>query len=347
MYMVVILHILGCGGILWTCEKFSLNYYVAWFLETSAYCAVDVFAMISGYVMVNAKFNGFRIIPLYLTVLFYSAIITLLFRFLPMLSSFHEVTIRELIKGVCIPVVSQQYWYFSAYVGMYFFIPFMNKMILSLSKNEYTILCLTIIAIFSLLPVVGLKMFDTFNTGGGYTTIWLICCYFIGAYFKKFPITLSKVKCILLYTGSIFCAWFAKFLSHVLLKLIFSKDTELDLFIDYTSVFIIISGIALLLLFSQINIKSSYVQKNISFISNLAFSVYIIHVQPLIFNYILKYKFADLAFDNPFFLLLKVFLGAFLIFLLCVCIDIFRYFIFKILKINDIPRLCMHRFFNL
>ena len=230
---------------------------------------------------------------------------------------------------------------------MYFFIPFMNKMILSLSKNEYTILCLTIIAIFSLLPVVGLKMFDTFNTGGGYTTIWLICCYFIGAYFKKFPITLSKVKCILLYTGSIFCAWFAKFLSHVLLKLIFSKDTELDLFIDYTSVFIIISGIALLLLFSQINIKSSYVQKNISFISNLAFSVYIIHVQPLIFNYILKYKFADLAFDNPFFLLLKVFLGAFLIFLLCVCIDIFRYFIFKILKINDIPRLCMHRFFNL
>ena len=110
MYMVVILHILGCGGILWTCEKFSLNYYVAWFLETSAYCAVDVFAMISGYVMVNAKFNGFRIIPLYLTVLFYSAIITLLFRFLPMLSSFHEVTIRELIKGVCIPVVSQQYW---------------------------------------------------------------------------------------------------------------------------------------------------------------------------------------------------------------------------------------------
>ena len=90
MYMVVVLHILGCGGILETCKKFSLNYYVAWFLETAAYCAVDVFAMISGYVMVNTKFNGFKMIPLWLTVFFYSSIITILFKFVPSLSFLHE-----------------------------------------------------------------------------------------------------------------------------------------------------------------------------------------------------------------------------------------------------------------
>ena len=63
MYMVVQLHVLGCGGILGNCEKFSFNYYVAWFLEISAYCAVNVFAMITGYLMVEKKINRFKIIP--------------------------------------------------------------------------------------------------------------------------------------------------------------------------------------------------------------------------------------------------------------------------------------------
>ena len=79
MYMVVVLHVLGHGGILEACERFSLNYYIAWVLETSAYCAVDIFAMITGYGIVNTKFNGFKMIPLWLNVFFYSAIITILF----------------------------------------------------------------------------------------------------------------------------------------------------------------------------------------------------------------------------------------------------------------------------
>ena len=144
MYMVVVLHVLGCGGILETCERFSVNYYVAWFLETSAYCAVDVFAMISGYVMVNTKFNGFKMIPLWLTVFFYSSILTILFKFVPSLSLLHEVTKIELIKGIVFPVVSNQYWYFTAYFGMYFFIPFINKMIRNLEKKEYTALCMIV-----------------------------------------------------------------------------------------------------------------------------------------------------------------------------------------------------------
>lgn len=127
MYMVVVLHVLGCGGILETCEQFSVNYYIAWFLETSAYCAVNVFAMISGYVMVSTRFNGFKMIPLWLTVFFYSLVITILFKFVPSLSIIHTVTKAELIKAIFFPVVSRQYWYFTAYFGMYFFIPFIYK----------------------------------------------------------------------------------------------------------------------------------------------------------------------------------------------------------------------------
>ena len=344
MYMVVVLHVLGCGGILETCEQFSVNYYIAWFLETSAYCAVNVFAMISGYVMVSTRFNGFKMIPLWLTVFFYSLVITILFKFVPSLSIIHTVTKADLIKAIFFPVVSRQYWYFTAYFGMYFFIPFINKMIQSLNRKEYTILCMIIIIIYSLLPLLCLKSVDSFNMGAGYTTAWLVCLYIIGGYFKKFPINLSKIKSFLLYIVSIFCAWFSKYMSHVLIKLIFQKDIELDLFIDYTSIFIIASGIALLLLFSQIKIQNIITQKIISFISSLAFSVYIIHVQPFVFNFILSKKFEKIAFENPILLVIKVLLFALIIFSICWSIDLIRFLIFKILKINKIPKILYDNF---
>ena len=344
MYMVVVLHVLGCGGILETCERFSLNYYVAWFLETAAYCAVDVFAMITGFVMINTKFNGFKMIPLWLTVFFYSSIITILFRFVPYLSEMHEVSNLELIKGIFFSAVSRQYWYFTSYFGMYFFIPFINKTLHAIDKKEHQRLCLTILIIFSLLPIFGLKRIDSFNAGWGYTTIWLACLYVLGAYLKLCPIQISKAKCFILYLLAIFCAWFAKLMSHVLIKLFFSKETELDIFIDYTSIFIILSGVALLLLFSQIEIKSKITQKIISFVSGLAFSVYIIHVQPFVFNYIFRNKFADLAHDNTGFMIIKVIFFASVVFVFCWLIDLFRYFVFKLLKVNKISNLLRNKF---
>ena len=140
-----------------------------------------------------------------------------------------------------------------------------------------------------------------------------------------------------MYIISIFCAWFSKFISHTLIKQIFKMDKELDLFIDYTSIFIISSGIALLLLFYQIEIKNHIIEKIISFVSSLAFSVYIIHVQPFVFHYIFSKKFEQLAFENPILLVLKVLIFALLIFIVCWSIDLIRYFIFKICKICKSP----------
>ena len=50
MLMVVILHILGKGGVLQAAPPLSIRYETAWLLETAAYCAVDCYALISGYV---------------------------------------------------------------------------------------------------------------------------------------------------------------------------------------------------------------------------------------------------------------------------------------------------------
>lgn len=332
MYMVVLLHVTDCG-IIESCEKYSMNYYVGWFIETAVYCAANVFAMITGYVMTSTVFNGFKMITLWLMVFFYSATITILFYFVPSFSVLHEVSKAELIKGICFPVISRQYWYFSSYFGMFFFIPFINKMLHSLSEKEHKILCVTIIVIFSLLSMVG----DAFRTGGGYTTLWLTCLYVLGAYFKLHPVKLSKTKCFALYIISVSCAWLAKMIMQALAARFMWKNMEINYFISYTSIFIVVSGVALLLLFSQIEIKGGVAQKIIGFVSSLAFSVYIIHAHPFIFNYVLNGRFSDLAYGSGALLTLKVLLIAFLIFITCCIIDVFRCFLFKLFKIHKIP----------
>ena len=55
MFFVVLLHSLGHGGVLKNTIIDSPQYKFAWFLEIFAYCAVDVFALISGYVSYTNK----------------------------------------------------------------------------------------------------------------------------------------------------------------------------------------------------------------------------------------------------------------------------------------------------
>ena len=82
MYMVVILHILGNGGVLTNLELLSLNYYSAWFLEISCYCAVNCYALITGYVMVDSKFSYKKILNLWLDVLFLRLFFTIVMNFI-------------------------------------------------------------------------------------------------------------------------------------------------------------------------------------------------------------------------------------------------------------------------
>ena len=48
MYMIVILHVLGNGGVLEATN--GLKNSLAWFMEIGSYCAVNCYAIISGYV---------------------------------------------------------------------------------------------------------------------------------------------------------------------------------------------------------------------------------------------------------------------------------------------------------
>lgn len=334
MLMVVLLHTIGHGGLLDNVELGSARYFSVWFLEIAAYCAVDVFAMITGYVMVSGKFNGFKIIPLWLTVFFYSAGVTVLFYIIPVLAQIQKPSVKEIILR-CIPVCTDQYWYFTKYVGIFFFIPFVNKMLKGLDKKSHAKLCMIIIVLFSILPLFILNKIDIFSLGGGYTSVWLLCMYIIGAYIKLYPIEIKKRTALFLY--------FAIVLFSVIGNCITKRFTNTAFFYGYTSIFTIASGVMLLILFSQIDINNRNVQKIILLLGNLSFSVYLIHEQPLIRDNFIEKQFVHYVESNAFVLFFKILGTALLIFTVCIVIDFIRFEIFKLLKINKIPKFCMEK----
>ena len=128
--LVVLLHVLGQGGILENTSPSGAKHWAAWFFEISAYCAVNCFALISGYLMVGKSIKLRNIVKLWFQVLFYSLLITVLFfAFVP-----ESRSIKSLVFSV-LPVLSKQWWYVSAYFALFFLIPFLNKAIENISQQ--------------------------------------------------------------------------------------------------------------------------------------------------------------------------------------------------------------------
>lgn len=122
MIMIVMLHTLGHGGILRSVSFLSVHYQIAWLLEVIAFGAVNTYAMISGFVSVDSHFKISNILILWLQVLFYGILINTVFFFLLPESRNTSGWIQALF-----PVTRKEYWYFTAYAGVFFLSPFINS----------------------------------------------------------------------------------------------------------------------------------------------------------------------------------------------------------------------------
>ena len=123
MIMILILHILGQGGVIASAEYSSSKYWCLWLLETFAYCAVNCYALISGYVSYKSKLKLSSLIKLTFTVLFYTILSTVI------LSKFVD---RNFSLGALFRIFipfgfgNNPYWYFTAYFCLFFFQPYLN-----------------------------------------------------------------------------------------------------------------------------------------------------------------------------------------------------------------------------
>ncbi len=329
-FLVIILHVLGQGGILKGTSPGGINYWIAWFLEICAYCAVNCFALISGYVMVNKTIKAKNILGLWFQVLFYSLLFTFLFFiFLP-----ESRSVENLVVAV-MPILGKQWWYISSYFALCFFIPFLNKAINNISQQTYKKVLLLILVVICCIDCV--LPIDAFCLAGGYSAIWLMIVYLFGAYIRKYDICekITSFKCIVGFFVMIILTFVSKITIWFLTKSVFGQANFDNILISYISITILLSAIFLFLFCLKIKINN-YVSKFICLVSPAALGVYLIHVHPLVYNFLIKDAFVSFTTKSPIFMILCVIAASLAIFVLCTIIELLRIQIFKLIKVGKL-----------
>ena len=325
MLGIIGLHILNNGGAFPKENLLSLYEFPISIIYILCATSVNTFAMLTGYLYVdkiNVKYKN--ILKLLFTVLFYSAIITILFLIFKR-DVFYSIF--DIIKSL-IPPLADKYWYITCYVLLFVIIPFINKLINSLTISQFKLLLILLILFTSVLPTFLLT--DFFRLDYGYSTAWLIVCYFIGAYIKRSNQKVSSRIICLLY---ILCVIVIMGISIV--GLLFMKSSSVyNVLVAYTSPFIVILSVFLILLFSNVQFKNMFLIKLIDSLSGSAFDVYIIHSHLLIFEWILKGNFVFIK-DLPFLVAIPAIIFSIIaIYGVCWGISNLKALVFKFVRID-------------
>lgn len=327
MQMIVFLHVLGVGGVLENLPVLSGRYGLFWLVEGACYCAVNCFALATGYLMCRGRFRYHRLFSLWLQVIFYTVGVTVFFSLWQ-----PELVTPIYWKAAFRPVVSKTYWYFTAYFAMYFFIPFFNRLLEVLNRKELQRLLLTGALLICLAYVV---RDDLFRLHGGYTAVWLAYLYFAGAYFKKYPFEKpTPIRWLALYLLMVLVSWGGK-----MAGLLLQSRSEIFAVLgnnlySYVSPTMLIASVALFLAMTGLKIRSPLVQKLVSICAPAAFSVYLIHCHPLIWHNVLTGRFASAAFLPPVQAVALVLAGGLAIYWGGTLVDLVRIRIFKWLRID-------------
>ena len=146
-------------------------------LEAFSFWPVDVFGIISGIIgYKKCKFSN--LIYIYLEYFYYSIIISLYLYNKLLLDS------KNLFLSLY-PLGIYRFWFVNAYILMYLFLPFITKSINSIDKTLFSKLIIAYLFIYSIYHILieynlGRTNFDFINRG--YSSIWLLILFIIGAY---------------------------------------------------------------------------------------------------------------------------------------------------------------------
>lgn len=205
MFMIVILHVLGFGNVVWNKTLSGLNYDIAWFLEIASFCAVNCYALASGYIGINTRIRYYKLVLLWLQIVFSGVVITLFF-------SIYEPQLVNIThwKNSLLPIFSTQYWYLTAYFGLFLFLPMINAGVQAIVSLQRKILFSTILGFLVVIPY--LIRSDLFYFISGYSLIWLLVFYVFGAIIAKENLFqgFSKLSLFIIYLCMILVTFYLK-----------------------------------------------------------------------------------------------------------------------------------------
>lgn len=312
-FMICVLHTLGQGGLLASNAPGTLYFRIFWLLETAAYCAVDGYALISGYTAKEKDFDLKRISSLWIQVFFYSFIMSFVVSACGLKG---DMSTKAIILS-SFPASSEAYWYFSAYIPLIILEPFLVKGLKNIDDEGLKTLFVVIVVIFSLSGLVS----DAYKTQVGYSFIWLTLLFILGYIIKRLGMfeKWSNKKLLLGSFITVFLSWGLMAINGN------------DKLISYISPTIVFDGIFLMVMFARFKPNAKFVKA----LAPLTFGIYLFQNNRIMWS-TLKDLFLFVNDLNVFAIVPVVLLLGLAIFLAGTVVDFLRMQLFKVIKADKL-----------
>lgn len=262
--------------------------------------AVDCFILISGYFGIKWKIRSF--LGLFFQTEFYSVVILSL----AILLFGYQFT----IPSGLLPFNPQGLWFVPVYALLYLISPLLNQIIESRFLHK-----------FSIVSIASCSFIIYYAAGGGYqgySILNFILLYLIGRWIKKYRYNVKTPLLVTLIIVSVLFTFIANMIGVNVGMPIASK-----FFWAYCSPQILLSSILLLLIFTRFSVKDN---SFIRFLSAGSFSVYLVHENSLIHDYIyvkpLRWLESVVCCDIVF--ILCIFIYVALLYLIIATFDVLR-----------------------
>ena len=323
---VVILHSLGQSGALAANNK--KLYIVAWFIEIVCYGAVNMFAIISGYVGFREEKRPMKmrnLVRLWTQTVLYGVVIYLVTVILRRdMPADDGGVIMDLL-----PVLHGKYWYLTSYTLLFFMMPILNVGIREMSERQCRLMIPVIIGI---LAITSVTSGDLFRVSNGYSVWWLAVLYYVGAAMKKSDF-LGKINSRWCVFGIVACSvvtWIVTMFGADMHVITFTVPREF--LVSYISPTVVFGAILTVKLFAGLKIKNKWVVKAIGLLAPCSFAVYVLNTNRLVYYCYLPDWLAFSDDESGALIIVRLLLFSFVFFVCALLIECVRHIFIKILN---------------
>lgn len=197
----------------------------------------------------------------------------------------HEVDVRKDVL-MLMPVLTKRYWFITVYFALCIISPLLNRLVGSLSQNEFRYGLLSLILLFICVPTLGyLFNFPSITNDSGYGLGNFIMLYLLGRYLKlHYKSNINKWIDLI---GYILCMGFCGLFQFVYSLILGFEFTS---FISYDTVFVFFGSILLFMFFA----KCDFINRTVNWIASFCLATYVIHIHPWMFPWV----YQDLLYGN-------------------------------------------------
>lgn len=225
---------------------------------------------------------------------------------------------NDLVQTI-LPITSNQYWYFSAYIVVFIFSPIINLMFEKFDKKKIVFILIAAGYFFSIMPTFGY-----FQTTSNDRIGVMFVLYGIGAFVRKYYSEKNK-KCLYVEIGISIIL----FAAYSCFAIFYDNFHSLPSFLNsrfcmvwgIEKISIILFSLIVFLVFKNIDLRYSRV---INWIAASTFGVYLLHMNNWTTGYIWSNLCRTRDYYTSKYMILHAMICCGLIFIVCVAIDKIR-----------------------